>query len=251
MRVAGILSARGWAEGSAGNITVRLAAAPPADRLPVVATQSLAEHVPGIGGAVFLSSATGTRMGDIAEGRGLCIVRVSGDGNSLEIRAAEGEPGLAPTSEFPSHLRIHELLAMTGRPERAVVHTHPTELIALTHVLRENGGADMSRVLWSMHPEVKVFLPEGIGLVPYTLPGSFALARGTVEALRDRRLALWEMHGAVAVGVGPAAAFDLLDVANKAARLYLLCRAAGVTPRGLDDAALTDLARAFGKRDDP
>jgi hypothetical protein len=41
-------------------------------------------------------------------------------------------------------------------------------------------------------------------------------------------------------------AIDLIDTANKAAGLYLACRAAGVVPTGLDEPRLHALARAFG-----
>ena len=186
-------------------------------------------------------------MRDVAvdPGTRLAVVRVSENGRRYRVLATGDEVSPAPTSEFPSHLLIHDHLRRQDRDETAVVHSHPTDLIALTHACRSADGDELNRILWAMHPEVKVFIPEGIGLVTYTLPGSFDLARATVRALRGRRVALWAMHGAVAVANDPDGAFDLLDIANKAARIYLNCRAAGIEPRGLDPRDLDDLAAAF------
>jgi rhamnulose-1-phosphate aldolase len=101
-----------------------------------------------------------------------------------------------------------------------------------------------------VHPEVKVTVPRGVGLAPYTLPGSEALGRATVAALeRDHPVVLWAKHGVVAVGAGVAAAFDLVDTLNKAAQLVLLCHGAGQAPEGLGAADLAELVRAFALRE--
>jgi rhamnulose-1-phosphate aldolase len=55
-------------------------------------------------------------------------------------------------------------------------------------------------------------------------------------------VAVWQYHGCLAVGNDVIEAFDLIDTVNKAARIYLLCRAAGHRPDGLGPDELTELA---------
>jgi rhamnulose-1-phosphate aldolase len=52
----------------------------------------------------------------------------------------------------------------------------------------------------------------------------------------------------VAVGRDLFEAFDLVDTADKAAEIYLLCRGAGQEPQGLSPEQLAELARRFGGR---
>ena len=56
------------------------------------------------------------------------------------------------------------------------------------------------------------------------------------------------MHGCLAVARDPGTAFDLVDTLNKAARMYLACRAAGFEPRGLSAEELADLVAAFDRK---
>jgi rhamnulose-1-phosphate aldolase len=43
------------------------------------------------------------------------------------------------------------------------------------------------------------------------------------------------------------AAFDVVDVMNKSAQLYLLCRSAGYDPSGLSETQITELKKKFSK----
>ncbi|MHA1569548.1 MAG: class II aldolase/adducin family protein, partial [Alphaproteobacteria bacterium] len=143
-------------------------------------------------------------------------------------------------------LRIHEHLRRQDAPQSVVLHTHPTELIALSHLPDCREQAAFNRALWCVHPEVKYNLPRGVGLVPYTMPGTEALAQATVDVFRrGYPVALWQWHGCVAIGADVGVAFDLIHIANKAAKINLLCRAAGFAPEGLTDAQLSEFARAF------
>jgi rhamnulose-1-phosphate aldolase len=152
------------------------------------------------------------------------------------------------TSELPAHLEVQGFLRKSASPYSAVLHTHPTHLIALTQIKSLAREDALNQLLWSMHPEVKVVIPEGVGFAPYRCPGSDELAAATAEALRDRRLCLWENHGCVAVGRDVVEAFDLIDTANKAAEIYLLCHGAGHEPQGLSGEQLDEIAHRFGTR---
>ncbi len=244
--VAALLWERGWAERNAGNISVDVTdCAPPhgkgAAQLPPT---PLKLRCPEIAGRSFLVSRSGARMRDLAKNAAtsMALLRVSDDGRSYRaLLNGDGGRAIHPTSEFAIHLRVHQSLRTRKAAQTAVVHTHPTELIALTQAEAYWEEAAVNDVLWGMHPEVKVFIPEGAGLVPYLRPTSEELAEATAAALAGHRIVVWAKHGALAVGQSVAEAFDLIDTLNKAARIFLLCRSAGLDPTGLTAAQLDEL----------
>lgn len=247
---AGWLWARGWAERNAGNVSVDVT-----DLLagPVVGEGRLVHaDIPdeGLAGRALLVSATGSRFRDVARGRGngLLLIRIAGDG--YEVLSAGTDVRAGVTSELVSHQRIHARLAASGSGHRAVLHTHPTNLIALNHMPQGGDARFLTRALWSIMPEVRVFVADGVGVAPYCLPGGRALADATIDALERHRVVVWDKHGCVAVERDVMEAFDLIDTLDKAAAVYLRCLAAGAAPRGLTDeelAALGALARELGR----
>ena len=92
-----------------------------------------------------------------------------------------------------------------------------------------------------MLPEIRVFVPKGIFVAPYELPGSEALANLTIEGLTKRSVILWSKHGALATGEDAIKAFDYIDVANKGAKIYLMCLQAGFVPEGMSQQDMKDL----------
>ena len=58
------------------------------------------------------------------------VIRILDDCASYVIIA---DKPVQPTSEVPSHLSVHNYLISIGSPYKASVHTHPIELIALSH----------------------------------------------------------------------------------------------------------------------
>ena len=70
---------------------------------------------------------------------------------------------------------------VSGGIERAVIHTHSPNVIALTNIL-ELDTRRLTRLLWQIHAECVVAFSEGIEFVPWMLPGSAELAALTGEA---------------------------------------------------------------------
>lgn len=249
--VAGLLWEKGWAERNAGNLSFDVTdLVPAADGAgDSAAATRLPRPFPELGGRRILVTAAGSRMREIAQDpdRFCGVLQCSSEG-SLHHVAWEGcgAGAFVPTSELPSHLAIHAALRRRRSPHRAIVHTHPTELLALSHDRRVQGEAQLNQLLWAMHPEAVVVVPGGMGVVPYFLPGTLEQGLAAGAAMERHDVALWEKHGAVAAGATFAEAFDLLDTMNKAARLLLLCRAAGYEPEGLTDAQLDELRGAGG-----
>lgn len=227
-----LLWERGWAEKSAGNLSVAVPAAGGAEKT---------------GKTLLWVSASGARFRDIAKNpeENLLLLEVS----QGKVKVLLGRKPLSPTSELPAHLLVHEALRKAGWPEKAVLHTHPTELLALTHLSAFCDFRRINRTLWSMLPEVRMYVPEGAAFLPYRPSGSRALGRLTADAAqKGYRVMLWEKHGAVSLGESAQEAFDHLDVLNKAAIVYFTAAAGGQKPKGLSKKALSGIARAFPSR---
>jgi len=242
--VAGYLWERGWAERNAGNFSVDVtgdlpAWLPPVDAYPAGASP---RPFPELAGRALWVSATGSRMREVARApQQWCgVIRIASDGATFGV--AWGPPGFRPTSELPTHLAVHAALRRAGSPARAVLHSHPTELIAITHLpaLTEER---LNRLLWSMTPETVVLAPTGVALLPYLPPGSAEMGDATARAITRHPLVLWEKHGATVAGDDLVEAFDLLDAVNKSAALHLACRTAGFQPRGLSEQQVAALRK--------
>jgi rhamnulose-1-phosphate aldolase len=170
------------------------------------------------------------------------IIRICDDCASYEIIADEP---VMPTSELPSHLALQNYLLETGSTYKATLHTHPIELVAMSHIRRFLKGDEMTRVLWSMIPETLAFAPLGIGIVPYYIPGSIELADATLEQIKTHDVVLWEKHGTVAVGTDIMDAFDQTDVLCKAANIYMCARNMGSEPDGMTEKDVKDIQDVF------
>ena len=242
--VAGYLWDRGWAECNAGNFSIDVTGDLPAwlpatDGFPA---GSASEPFAELAGRALWVSATGSRMRELARAphEHCGLIRIASDGATYGV--AWGPPAFRPTSELPTHLAVHAALRRSGASARAVLHSHPTDLIAITHqpaLTQER----LNRLLWSMTPETVVLAPDGVALLPYLPPGSGEMGAATAKAILRHRLVLWEKHGATAVGEDLLAAFDLLDAINKSAALHLACRTAGFQPRGLTEQQIAALRK--------
>ena len=246
--VAGYLWQKGWAERNGGNITVNITDELDAAKkaLPAIAGPfDIGVTLPYLKGCFFYAKGTGKRMRDLAREpmKNGAIIRICDDCAHYEIIADEV---VMPTSELPSHLSVHNYLIAKGSPYKASLHTHPIELVALTHSQKWMQKDVATKVLWSMIPETKAFCPRGLGMVPYMLPGSVELADATIRTIDDDYdVVMWEKHGVFAVDVDIMSAFAQVDVLNKAALIYIASRALGHEPEGMTDEQLAEMSKAF------
>ena len=208
--VAGYLWTNGWAERNGGNITVNITDLVDDDirQMPAITEPiAIGEKLPHLRGCYFFCKGTGKRMRDLAR-RPMdngSIIRILDDCEHYEIIA---DNPVMPTSELPSHLLVHDKQVETI-------------------------------------PETKAFCPLGLGIVPYELPGSVKLAEGTLNALADYDVVLWEKHGVFAKGTDIMDAFDQVDVLSKSAKIYIDSRAMGYEPEGMSDEQMKEMTRAF------
>jgi rhamnulose-1-phosphate aldolase len=248
--VAQLLWERGWAESNAGNISIDISGKlkPIGSSLKQFPQQRLSKQYPNLAKAQFLVTGAGTRMRDVAKqpATTLTIIEINEDGSSYSMLQGDaGTSSLLPTSELATHLAIYQQRRKQGVTVNAIVHTHPTEIITLTHFPELLNEQTFNTTLWKIHPEALIANPAGIGFIPYILTGTEALAQATLSSLQHHPAAVWEKHGCIAAAESVDKAFDLIDVANKAAQIYLFCRNAGITPTGLTDAQLEELQIAF------
>ena len=96
-----------------------------------------------------------------------------------------------------------------------------------------------------MIPETKAFCPLGLGIVPYTLPGSNELADATLKELEEYDVVMWEKHGVFAKGIDVMDAFDQIDVLSKSAKIYINAKCMGFEPEGMTDEQMKEMTRAF------
>ncbi len=245
--VAGWLWQRGWAERNAGNISARIDEESlqqfvfPSDYQLV----SLQKPLPGLRRQLFLVTGTNTRMRDVAAAPldNILLIRINDDGTGYQIMSPSADILLRPTSELSSHLCIHDMMLRKRPAHRVVMHTHVTELIALTQIEDLCDGLKLNRILLGMHPEARVFVPAGAGFVPYLLPGTATIGEATVKALEDHDVAIWEKHGVFATGSTAQETFDIIDILAKSASIWFLCRSAGYDPEGLTESQLEELAK--------
>lgn len=245
--VARCLYSRGWAEANAGNISVRLSQKEHISNYIGVSQEiPLETPLDILKEEWFLVTSTGSRMRDIEHDpeKGVCLVNILEDGSGIRVfQLAEGEPCQLPSSELPSHLAIHQMLRKKNRPEKSVIHTHCTELIALNHIKDLLDEESINRLLYSMHPEIQILLPDKIGFIPFTMPGTFEIAEKTVKKFESHRIVLWEKHGCLAIGENIPAAFDLIEIVAKSAKIFFTLKNSGVEPEGLTKSQLEKLKK--------
>lgn len=245
--VAGYLWQNGWAERNGGNITVNITELVDDEirRMPAISeVKQIGVTLPALKGCYFYCKGTGKRMRDLARwpmDNG-SVIRILDDCASYVIIA---DNAVMPTSELPSHLTVHNHLIEWGSAYKATVHTHPIELVAMSHNKKFLGKDVLTRILWSMIPETKAFCPLGLGVVPYQLPGSNDLADATLKELEDYDVVLWEKHGVFAKGLDVMDAFDQIDVLSKSAKIYIDAKCMGFEPDGMTDEQMAEMTRAF------
>lgn len=177
--------------------------------------------VPALAGEYLLVTAAGQIFRNTSRDpeRSLGIIRISNDGKSYQT--VWGYVGGRPTSELPAHLANHQvLIGRSGGKNRIVYHSHPDNLIALSFVLPLKDEI-FTRELWEMMPECIMTFPEGIGVIPFMVPGTPDIAAETMKKMEIYNIILWAQHGVFAVGPDPDTCFGLVHTAEKAAGILI------------------------------
>jgi L-fuculose-phosphate aldolase len=198
----------GLAVGSAGNMSVRVGDV-------VAITPS------GIGYADM-------RPADV------CLVTPAGTELTDEAGRRNAE---TPSTETPMHLAIY-----AATSAQAVVHTHSSEVIALSASRDE---------LPAIHYQI-TGLGGPVRVAPYVRFGSAGLAAAAVEALDGRSAVILRNHGAVTYGRDLAQAYDRALLLEWLARTYRLALSYGepsiLSAEALDEVTAEAKRRRYGER---
>ncbi len=236
---------KGWAERNGGNISRVIPLS--ISQTPLACTKehiTLERPLTGLANRIMLVTGTGTRMRDVAKNpkKNISIVAVTDDGREYMLLSS----GVLPTSELPSHMQIHNYMQLNREGYNAIVHSHPTNVVAMSHLKAFSDGKRFCETLWKMIPETFVFLPKGIAVLPYLMPGGHKVANASVDAFSSGTdVIIWSKHGAFAIAPDTNDAFDKIDIIEKSASIYLAAKATGEEPQGLSDQDIQELKEFY------
>lgn len=217
---------QGWHERNGGNLTYRMKEKEVAQAKQYFNTprewNDMGVQAKELGGSYFITTGSGKYMRNVAlqPAKNIGIVEINDEGNAWRIVWGL-EDNARPTSEFPSHFLNHSVRAsVTNGNDRVIYHCHPANLIALTFILPLDDRT-FSRVLWKSMTECPVIFPEGVGVVPWMVPGSEDIAKATSELMKKYQAAVWTHHGLFVTGPDFDTAFGLAHTIEKSAEIYI------------------------------
>ena len=92
-------------------------------------------------------------------------------------------------------------------------------------------------------PNVWVF-PDGVGILPWMVPGTDEIGQATAETMQKHSLVLWPFHGVFGSGPTLDETFGLIDTAEKSAEVLVKVLSMG----GMKQTITRDELIALGKR---
>lgn len=237
-------------EGAAGNISICLRwSVELHTRFPVISEFELPQAVPELAGATFIVSGSGRRLREILSEptANLACLVVNEGGKTAKLYTSYQRRFERVTSEFNSHLAVHyDQISKTGTNFHAVIHAQPMHLTYLSHIPRYQDAKYLNTHLLRWQPETIINLPEGIGFIPFELPGSALLMAGNIAALRKHRIVIWAKHGLMARSdISVKRAADLVEYAETAAKYEYLNLGIGEIGEGLSGDEIRAICSAF------
>jgi L-fuculose-phosphate aldolase len=158
----------------------------------------------------------------------VCLVAMDG----TELDSSE-----TPSTETPMHLAVY-----AATKANAVVHTHSSEVIALSAARDE---------LPAIHYAI-TGLGGPVRVAPYVRFGSDRLAAAAVQGIAGRSAVILRNHGAVTCGRDLAQAYDRALLLEWLARTYRMALCYGtpatLSPAELDEVTAETQRRRYGER---
>ncbi len=245
------LAAIDASEGAAGNMSAFVGwPAQIGRRFPINEPLELPVPTPALAGGLVIVTGSGRRLRDVPRDpdANLGIVAVDAGGRTGMLHTSNRRLFERVTSEWNSHLAVHQdLVARSGTNFHAIIHAQPRHLTYLSHVPAYADEAFFNARLLRWEPETIINLPNGIGVLPFQVPGSAELMEATVESMRAHRVVLWSKHGVMARSDRSLTrAADRIEYAETAAAYEYMDLVAGGRAEGLTTAEMQTVVRTFG-----
>ena len=224
----------GWHERNGGNLSYRVKpyeVDEVKEELKAGEWREIGTAVPNLAGEYFLVTGSGKFFRNVQDKPedSICLIELDEKGENYRIMWGLVNGG-RPTSELPSHLMSHEVKFLKNPDYRVIYHTHTTNIIALTFVLPLDEKV-ITRELWEMATECPVVFPDGVGVVPWMVPGGREIGVETSELMKSYDIVIWAHHGIVVAGTDFDIAFGLAHTAEKSAEI--LVKTLSMSPKKL------------------
>lgn len=232
-----VMWSKGWDESNGGNISYILSDEQ-ISRMVLVDNHEVIhlENVPmNMVGKYLLITASGSQFrilkNELTASVG--VIRFSEEGYSI---VAGFENGAKPTSELYMHVLSHSSRLNVDPHHRIVVHNHANNATALT-LLVEPDDKSYTLPLWKILTESIIVFPDGVGVLPWELPGTESIGINTSKKLEKCRVVVWAYHGVLATGSSFQDCFGLIETVDKAAEIFIktlnIRKYDGLTTEGL------------------
>ncbi len=243
--------AYGWHERNGGNLSYRVPAElvvpfekalnTKADFIPI------GTDVPSLKGEYFLVTGSGKFLRNISLSpeENIALVKLNDTGTHYQI--LWGLPyGGKPTSEFPTHLECHAIKKAQDPAYRVIYHAHPVNITALSGMLPADDDI-MTKATWGTMTECPVIYPQGLGVVPWMVPGGREIAVATADKMRTFHYdaVIWALHGIFCAGKTFDDAISLMHVIEKSAAIFNLQAAMGTPVNAIPEEGYKRLAKEF------
>jgi rhamnulose-1-phosphate aldolase len=210
-------------EAAAGNISVYIGwPIEPRRWFPLVETIPLPQPVPELAGRILIVTGSGRRLREIIHdpAANLACLAIEKEGRTARLYTSPRRLFTNLTSEFNSHLAVHyDQVTSTRTNFHALIHAQPPHLTYLSHIPRYQDADYLNHHILRWEPESIINFPEGVGHVPFCVPGSQEMMEGTLKELQTHRLVVWGKHGVMARSdISVKRAADRIEYAETGAR---------------------------------
>ncbi|WP_338555980.1 rhamnulose-1-phosphate aldolase [Erwinia sp. E_sp_B04_7] len=242
---------KGWDERNGGNVSLRLLEEEvkpfAGDFYPVPRTVELTQPAPALANCWFLVTGSGKffRNVQLDPADSLVLLQVSEDGRAYSIYWGLSNGGL-PTSELASHFQSHSVrIKASSGVDRVIMHCHATHFMSLSYVV-DLDSASFTRLLWEGSTECLVVFPDGVGIVPWMVPGTDGIGEKTAEQMASHSLVMWPFHGIFGAGPTLDETFGLIDTAEKSSEVVVKVLSMGGMKQSITTQELIALGERFG-----
>lgn len=242
---------KGWDERNGGNVSLRLLEEEvkpfAADFCLQPRCIELTQPAPALANDWFLVTGSGKFMRNVQLDPADCLALLQVDDKGLSYKIHWGlSNGGLPTSELASHFQSHAVRkAVSKGADRVIMHCHATNFMALSYVV-EMDSARFTRLLWEGSTECLVVFPDGVGVLPWMVPGTDEIGTATAGQMQSHTLVMWPFHGVFGTGPTLDETFGLIDTAEKSSEVIVKVLSMGGMRQSITSEQLVALGERFG-----